>query len=241
MRKFKTSHNVSKYDYKRSTEQLTRRAIFFGFLTILTILLVIFIGVPFFIKKSNYLVKKKATPSSSIESIIPLPPRLISVPEATNSAQLLIAGFSAKNTLITVFLNGQAAATASSNEKGEFSLSALKLKKGKNIIYAITTEGKKQSSPSEEYTVIYDFQPPKLKINKPSTITSISYQPEVAIEGETESDVKLTINGHLILVNSKGHFATKLELAGGDNKILFVAQDAAGNSTSKTLFITYHL
>ncbi len=217
----------------------TRRAIILGVFTLFFILLLVFGGISLLGYLNNFWRGKQSAPPTS-NPIAPLPPRIAAIPEATNSAQLPLNGFADPNTKVIIFLNAQPVATVSSDPKGQFNLPHLTLQEGNNTIYAITYRQQQHSPPSEIYRVDYDHQPPKLEIKKPGQVTSVSYQRNINLEGITENNVKLTINDHLVLVDNQGHFSYPFELANGDNKIVIKAQDLAGNTSQKTIFITYH-
>ncbi len=221
------------------TDPFARRAIFLGLITIIIFLSFVFWGIPFLIRLTTIWNRQKPIPVPA-EVIAPLPPRFISLPEATNSAILTLNGLADPDSKIILHIGATASAVTKSDDQGNFSFRHINLQVGKNTFWAQAEKDQQKSKPSNKYDVIFDNQPPSLEIKKPDKPTSVSYQDTVEIQGTTEPDVKLTINNHLVLVDSQGHFATKMELATGDNKFVIQAKDNAGNTTQKTIVVTYH-
>ncbi len=222
-----------------SNEQFTRRAILLGILTLILLVLSIFFGIPFLIRLATFWDQQKQTPPAK-EIIAPLPPRFTNSPEATNSATITLDGLADPNSVIALYSGTKLLATTKSDQHGSFCFDHIGLQPGKNSFWAIAERDQQKSNTSGIYTIIFDNQPPQLEIKKPSNATSVSYQETAEIQGKTEPNAKLTINDHLVLVDSEGHFSTKMELASGDNKFIIRAEDNAGNMTEKTIVITYH-
>lgn len=97
---------------------------------------------------------------------------------------------------------------------------------------------------------LFVVQTPKTGINSnpggdhnppPLTITNIhAFFPYVQVEGKTEADAFLTINGEVIDVKDDGSFAYNYLLRKtGENILEFVAEDPAGNKTPVTKKVTY--
>jgi hypothetical protein len=85
--------------------------------------------------------------------------------------------------------------------------------------------------------IIIDREPPKIDINSPAQ-NAIVKDDFVAVEGITEPNVYLTINGKLVSVDDTGKFSTVVYLPNiGKNSINFFAKDANGNVTEKTLYV----
>ena len=59
-------------------------------------------------------------------------------------------------------------------------------------------------------------------------------------QGNTEPGSKVTINGIPILVAADGSFTTEIDLQDGRNKVVVSINDPAGNSITKTAYITYN-
>ena len=66
------------------------------------------------------------------------------------------------------------------------------------------------------------------------------YDQTLQIKGKSEPNVRITVNGSLVLPDSDGNFTYDYELATDKNEISIIAQDAAGNVSSKNFTITFH-
>jgi tripartite motif-containing protein 71 len=103
----------------------------------------------------------------------------------------------------------------------------IKNKNGKEIKY--------QSKTDLQFTILEnDTTPPLLKI-KP--VPSVVYDPNLLIEGETEPGASVTINQKEVVVSGEGKFNTQIELVKGDNSILVLATDKAGNQAKQTITV----
>ena len=67
----------------------------------------------------------------------------------------------------------------------------------------------------------------------------VSTENEIMVKGKTEEKATVTVNERFVVVGSEGNFEYSLTLSEGENKILIVAIDKAGNKTEKELKVTY--
>lgn len=225
--------------------KIKRRALLFGFLTVVIVISLLLWGVPFLIRFAVFLgeLKSETEPPVAEDTIPPLPPQFSPLPEATNSATIKVAGFTEKGAEVEVYLNNQLLTKVASDDKGEFQLEKVVLNKGENTLfaYAYDKAGNK-SDLSEKIKIIFDDQPPSLTITSPEEEEKTVYEPELEVKGETDSEeVKVTVNDHVVLLEKGGKFTYRVVLAEGKNEIKVVAEDPAGNKTEKTLIIHYHL
>jgi len=234
---------TSRKEELQTEKKIRRVALLLGFLTLLLIGGVIVWGIPLVVNLIGLLGELKNSPHSSVEDTIPpIAPQFAAVPEATNTATINISGSSEPQSKVKIYVNDELLTTTQANTKGEFFVEKVPLQKGENILTALAVdEAGNQSEISEEVKVTYDNVPPELEITQPEGNKTV-YEPKIEIKGKTESEeIKVTINGHLALVEKDGHFNYLYELAGGENKIEIVAEDLAGNKTKKELIINYHL
>lgn len=244
-RLFKAKDRRITQGYNRNSEEdkFRKKTIFFGGLTLLLGLAIVIWGIPFFIRLAELLDEKKNVSDLQVtnEDIIPpVPPRFAYVPEATNSASIPLVGYSEKNSDVEVFLNDELAVKTEVDEEGEFSVEKIFLDLGENSLYSIAIdEAGNTSDKSDLYSIIYDNTKPELEIETPSGNETV-YDQTLQIKGKSEPNAKITVNGSLVLSDSDGNFTYDYELAADKNEILIIAQDAAGNVSSKNFTITYH-
>lgn len=222
--------------------KIQKRAILFGFLTLILLVAIALWGIPFLIRFAAFLGEVRQTTESEVtEDKIPPPsPQFSAIPEATNSALINLSGFSEPNSKVKIYLNDQLVAETQADQNGEIQIEKIHLQKGKNVLYAVAIdEARNESEPSEAIEILFDDKPPNLEISSPADNETV-YDQKIEIKGETESDqIKVTVNDHLVLVEKEGKFTYTYELAEGENKINIIAEDPAGNKTEKTLTVTY--
>ena len=61
----------------------------------------------------------------------------------------------------------------------------------------------------------------------------------IRISGKTDEKAKITVNGFWAIVDSNGNFTYTMQLQAGDNQIIVVSSDIAGNKTEKDLKVSY--
>lgn len=88
-------------------------------------------------------------------------------------------------------------------------------------------------------TVYVDTTPPSLTINKPVMFQQINKLP-LLVEGQTEPQAKVTINGNAAIVNEMGSFSYNISsLSEGLNNVEVITTDIAGNSTKRSVSVKY--
>lgn len=80
------------------------------------------------------------------------------------------------------------------------------------------------------------LEPPRLVVYAPIE-GLVLHSPAALVQGETDPETHLSVNGQDIMVNDKGIFETKIDLSGGMNTIVFTAEKKHG----KTTVVTRHL
>jgi len=221
-----------------------RRAVFFSLLTIISLALVFFLGLPAVAKFSAFLsdLRKSSEPVERQDSTPPVPPRIEPLPEATNQLRVDIKGSTEPGVSVILKLNNKEEEILANND-GEFNYT-FALNDGENKIsaYARDSSGN-ESQKTEEINIIYDNDPPQLSLTTPNDGTNYygSKQRQVLLEGETEVGVNININGRFVQVDSDGKFTFTTTLNEGENKFTILAQDLAENITEKTLTLHFSL
>jgi hypothetical protein len=159
------------------------------------------------------------------------------IPEATNSASIIVSGQTTNYDIVEVYLNNQK--VQEKDVTDNFSFQIDNLVSGENTIYFVAKSSKDRSTKkSESYTVLYKKEKPNLEITSPEEDKKTN-QEEILISGKTDKNVFIEINSSPVVVNTLGEFQSTLKLQPGENKILITAQDIAGNVTSKELIVVY--
>lgn len=159
-------------------------------------------------------------------------------PSATSSSSLLVTGSTVNFDAIEIYLNTEKI-TEGPVVGDIFSEEITGLEKGENRIYVIAKSKKtKDTKKSPEFTVLLKTEKPMLEISQPNDNTKTNKQ-EIKIEGKTDKETYIKINGQPIVVDSQGSFQSLYKLNDGENSIEIIAEDVVGNQEKKTLKVTY--
>lgn len=224
---------------KKEEERTRRKTLIYLGLTVLVIIVLILYGIPALTRFATFLSdSKKQDTSQSQGDELPIPaPKFYSIPEATNSAYLLISGYTNQGSTVSIFLNGSSVKEIKASDG--FFTNTLKLDMGTNEIYGITTdESGGKSNPSDKSTVVYETSIPELTITEPQEGAVVSIK-MLKLSGKTVTGATLSVNDHLVLVNSDGTFTTTVSLNDNENTIKIISTSKAGNTAEKELKVTY--
>ncbi len=195
-----------------------------------------------FTKVNELKGSSKNTLDSNNNEIL-LPPQLNPIVSATNSAMLNISGNSlGQNGKILLYLNSNLKFESSIDKNGDFKFNNINLEEGDNFI-KVKFQGtnKKTSDFSTEYDVVYTKKNPSLDINYPSDRATFSKSDQtINIQGKTDPDNTVLVNGFIAIVDGSGYFSYYFKLQNGDNNIEVIATDPAGNITTKKIKVTYN-
>jgi bacillopeptidase F len=177
--------------------------------------------------------------SSSQSASFIAPPVLNSFPQATSSANIVISGLASKNQMINLYLNDNLINSSKSGDDGKFIFKTT-IKAGYNTIYAKVYVDGKESESSNIINTAFKSAPPSLNIDTPSDGQSFSKdQNIVEIKGTTDIDVKVTVNGFWAITDNSGNYSYNLLLQNGENKVVVIATDTAGNKAEKDIKVNY--
>jgi hypothetical protein len=220
-----------------------RQAVIYGSLIFLIALGIVIIGIPLLIRVAIFVgdLRQSSQPVENKDTLPPPPPILKPLPEATNSAQIDLHGFSEPSATTEIFVTGQSPQKVIADKEGAFSLNNLALTIGKNEIHAVATDkAGNASQESEKLTIFFDQTPPELEILEPKNNDEFfGNQNQVTVKGKTESKATAYINDHLVIVDREGNFEYPISLEKGENKIKIVAVSKSGNQTEKEIKLNY--
>ncbi len=232
---------------KRHSEEQKKHTIFFSILgSILIILFLAIYGLPLFTKYILYLGNSKSpsniTPAQDGINYV-APPVLDDTFSATNSAIMTVKGIASKNQEVKLFVNGSIVDQQTTDNKGKFTFNNVSLTPGSNQIETKAYAGaNKESSYSNVLNITYLNKGPTLNIVSPVDNQSFSGSSNqtLHIQGNTDPNCNVTINGSWAIVNSDGSFTYDFPLQNGDNHITFVSTDQAGNTTTVQRKVTFN-
>lgn len=208
--------------------------------TICTLTFIIFFGFPLFVNFSLIVEKFKGTSSPSVTKEIVLAPTLDPLPEATNSAALIVTGRAHSGATLLLYVNDSETKKLTVPDSGNFKTSVIG-KVGVNVISAKAL-GKNGilSELSNVITTKVINSAPFLDITIPEDGATYSGDKDtISFEGKTDENNSVTVNGRFAVVGSDGKFTYTLKLSEGDTIIIVEATDQAGNKTSLQRRVAY--
>jgi len=173
--------------------------------------------------------------------VIILPPQLDPLPSATNSSTLTISGEAKGDVTILLYVNDEQSLRTKIQENGSFRFSNVSVKDGINMISVKATDDKNNSSDlSEVLTIQVKKNKPSLDISEPSDNALITGEKQlVTVIGKTEPDNTVTVNDRIAIGKSDGSFSYDVPLRDGDQTIIIISKDDAGNETKVERKVTY--
>ncbi len=93
----------------------------------------------------------------------------------------------------------------------------------------------------QTFSINYINKGPNLTVNSPTDNQTFSGgNKTTVVQGTTDTDAKVTVNGFWAIVDDQGNFSYTLPLQNGDNQVNIVATDTAGNTTTVQKSVTYN-
>ncbi len=232
--------SVKRYQSKSKRRFLaTIIIIIFLFYVTFTWILPFLIGGLGFIKNFTNPSHKVVTPLDQTT----LAPPVLNIPyEATNTAQIDIAGYGSPGAKVELFLDDDKKQTVDVEGDGIFKFSDVSLSLGTNNIYGKSVDEKNQESlPSKTLIIIFDNEKPTLNISEPEDNKEINGgDRKVKISGKTEVGASVYINGNQVIVDKDGTFTTTQDLNEGDNNFEIKSIDVANNSNEVSRKVVFH-
>lgn len=133
----------------------------------------------------------------------------------------------------TVIVDGVEAAVSAS---GQFSV-AIALREGTNTVTAAAMDAAGNTAQTS-VTVDLDTTAPAIAITSPTAGANLS-SPTVTVTGTTEPGATVMVDGRMASVDASGSFSIQLTLSDGANLVTATATDAAGNTGSTQVVLTY--
>jgi hypothetical protein len=223
-------------------KQNMRKVTWIAMGSILVIVGMITLGIPALVRMVSFIGERKGGGVADKNDLIPPAPPSIYTPwNATNSAVQTISGWSEPLSQVILTINSKTLGSVNAASDGSFVFDNVTLNEGKNTLIAVALDNSgNKSQPSGEVDVVYSKQEPKLNVDFPTDRQTFSGTPTIEIKGQVDPDSRLTINDRIVIVTDDGSYSTKWNLTSGDNTLVFVTTDPAGNQTRKELLITFN-
>lgn len=213
-----------------------------------TIVVILFIAINFgptligFAGSALDTLAGKSGQADSIKSNADLQaPNIDSTFTATPSASVQITGKTDyQSGQVELYVNGYKAGSTNIEHDQTFSVENVKLSEGDNFIKARVVRDDKKGNFSDETKISYIKSAPKLEVASPTDKQSFKKADKtISVNGTTDPDSNITVNGFVAIVDSSGNFSYDLALNNGDNKITVVATGPSGQTTTKELTVNY--
>lgn len=227
--------------YKRLEARSKKNLLLTVFGIVLIIALVIKFGVPMISNFTLFISGSKNFDQNIKRDYIAFipPPILNPMPNSTNSAEIIVSGTGSSNQTINLYINDNLVNKTKTQKNGNFSFGQT-LSEKENAIKAKAEANGKESKFSLTLNISYKTTPPSLNINSPTDGQTFSKdQNTVDVKGETDSQVKVTVNGFWAITDQNNYFSYNVPLKSGENSIKIIAIDLAGNKTEKEIKATY--
>lgn len=234
--------------YSRLTSVENRKniknAYFYIFLSLLTIILLVFFGLPLLVKFAGFVGDvAKSDKKVEIKDITPpAPPQFDQITEYTNNDTLEISGKSESGAIVLISANNDPSEVVA-NSEGVFNFT-FNLNKGVNTINAKATDvSNNESTQTKTYSIVYDNEEPELTLSSPTDGSSFygASARQLTIKGTVSEACDLTINGRFVALKDDLTFSFLNTLSEGENKFAVKAVDSSGNETSTSLTINFSL
>lgn len=224
----------------RKLEQQSKKNLFFSLLGIIALFFILIkFDIPLLVNFSGFISNPKNSleKKENAEIFIP-PPVLDSLPQATGSAKIIISGFALEKQEIELFINNDLIDKTSVGKDGTFSFLE-DISTGENTIKTRAVVKDKKSEFSKPLIITLRNKTPSLDINSPTEGQAFAKEQNlIDVIGNTDPDVKVTVNGFRAIIDSNGRFTYKLTLKSGENNIKIVGEDDAGNKAEKEIKVT---
>jgi len=176
-------------------------------------------------------------PNLAQDTTPPPPPDIFPVEEFTKGGSIRLSGGTEAGASVKVNLNGRKREVIA-NSTGKFAI-LVNLQKGENkVTFTSTDTAGNESETAGPVRIFLDNEPPELVIEKPQDGEN-SRDMQISVEGKTEQDARVTINGRVALVENDGSFSLTVNLNEGNNELKITSTDRAGNETELTLGVNY--
>lgn len=213
---------------RREEKTIIKRIFVLSFVSLALAVFIFTVGISLLGKFTDLLGLVFKGKQDVAQSVTLQPPVLDDLPQATNSAKLVVSGFIPSGDAVEIYLDGEKDGDATV-DGSKFEYEDLVLVDGENKISAKAVNGDDTSDESETVIVVLDKTDPKLEIESPTDGQTITGNNRVPVVGKTDKDAQVYANGFLASVDFDGQFEVFVPVSEGESTIEIKAIDSAGN------------
>ncbi|GAA0329490.1 bacillopeptidase F [Bacillus carboniphilus] len=154
----------------------------------------------------------------------------------TNEQDVVVEGTTAADYTVHLYNNGEEVAVVQSDNEGRFQ-GTVTLSEGANSLTAKAASDNGMTDASETVVVTYDATLPTLSIDSPEDELKTNRE-VITVSGSVDDEYldTVTVNGQQANV-TEGSYSHRILLNEGENEIVVVAKDMAGNTTTSTITV----
>jgi bacillopeptidase F len=221
-----------------------RKAVLLSIGSVIIVVMVVVWGIPALVRMAVYMegLGSAGKTADKTDNIPPGPPSLVMPYDATNSAQQDLWGNAEPGSNVVLFQNSSQTTSVTAADDGSYRFASVILKDGINRFKteAVDASGNK-SRMSDEEVIYYSNKQPSLNLESPKERQNVTGSNSgIEIKGTTDAGVRLTVNDRVFIVDGVGRFGGTFYLSNGENLLVIVAKDQAGNLNRKEMTVIYN-
>ncbi len=233
---------MTKTRLSRRQDKKSKKTLYLTIIGIIAIFYLLFkFGLPLLVNLSLFIsqIGKNEQSNTNNQQTYIAAPFLNPLPEATNSAEIIISGKAFEKQTISLYINNKLISKDNADKNGEFLFSE-NLEKGENEIKVKAKQENNESDFSSVSMIIFEDKAPDITIDYPSDEQSFGKgDGKINVSGNTSPDTNVTVNGFWATIDENNNFSYTFNLKEGENQINVVAIDKAGNKSEKSIKVSY--
>jgi cytoskeletal protein RodZ len=180
--------------------------------------------------------------SEKTDFIPPSPPQIVVPFESTNSATFSIKGISEPGATVYLSQNDSEVKSLKVPDEGIFEFENLVLNEGNNTFTSVAVDDAgNRSQVSGKVAVNFSTKVPLLELSSPNDRQTFTGRDvKISVKGKTDPGNHVVVNDRVVIVGSDGSFSLQLGLNSGENPLIVVATNLAGNQTKKELIVIFN-
>lgn len=192
----------------------------------------------------NFITEQaRRTSSGGEEDALPPQRPVIAPPkEFQNTGDIAIEGYTEAQAKVSLYVDAQESQSMTADGDGNFKFT-LSLGEGDHVVWLQAfDEADNASELTQEYRIVVDKTVPTLTVDEPAdgAVYTLPRERALTVKGKASEQVVVTIGSAQVTSADDGSFSVVIQLGQGENNLIVVAEDQAGNrSTEVTRKVSY--